>query len=453
MRIAIAGAGGFVGFPLARRLAARSVDVVALGRTREALPSGPHIDKAVVDAADGDALQKALTGCDVAYYLIHSMTGEDFAARDRALASTFAQAAGAAGVPRIVYLGALGRGELSEHLASRQETGRALGSTGIDVVELRAAVIIGAGSISFELMRYLVERLPAMVCPRWVRTRIEPVSFDDVLAHLERAVSVPPGIYELGAGEVLTYQDLMQRYARIRGLKPRAIIHVPLLSLNLSSYWVDVVTPVDKAVSHSLIASLAHEVVAHDRARTRETFGIDPVPLDDAIIAALDEQRRRVAATLLDRPDGLADGVHTLSRRATIPPETTAAVRKDLTTIGGSLRWYGIAAAWQARIWFGSTFGERLTLHKPARVERGADVDWWTIEVVSDDELVLRSREWAFGEAWLGWRVEDGTIRQTAAFRPRGVPGFVYWQVLRAIHHAAFDAMLRTRIRRARAQA
>lgn len=438
-----------MGSALARRIAARGIEVAALGRHRESLPAGARIDRIAVDAADGDLLQKALAGCDVAYYLIHSMSGKDFAVRDRKLASTFAEAASAAGVSRIVYLGGLGRGDLSEHLTSRQETGRVLGSTGIDVVELRAAVVIGAGSISFEMMRYLVERLPAMVCPRWVRTRIEPVAFADVLAHLERAVTVSPGVYELGCGEVLTYQDLMQRYAHIRGLKPRAIVNVPLLSLNLSGYWVDFITPVDKTVSHSLIESLAHEVVADDRDRTREVFGIDPTGIDAAIIAALDDQRRSVAATLMERDDGLLDGVHTVSRTAAISPAASSAAREDLTTIGGSLRWYGIVAAWQARIWLGSTFGERLTLHKPARIEPGADVDWWTVESAGDGELVLRSREWAFGEAWLGWKIENGTIRQSAAFRPRGIPGFAYWQVLRIIHHPAFDAMLRTRIARA----
>ena len=219
MRAAIAGASGYVGRTLASHLAEHGHDVVAIGRRLDALPAGERIVRAAVDVADADALAGALTGVDAAYYLVHSMAGPSFERRDAELARAFAHAAAEARVGRIVYLGALGGGELSRHLASRHEVGAALASTGVAVVELRAAVILGAGSISFEMLRYLVERLPAMVCPRWVRTRIEPVAERDVFAYLVRSLRVEPGVYEIGCGEVTSYRELMDIYTGERGLR------------------------------------------------------------------------------------------------------------------------------------------------------------------------------------------------------------------------------------------
>ena len=187
--------------------------------------------------------------------------GSGFPARDLELAASFGAAAGEAGVGRLVYLGALGAGPLSEHLASRQEVGAALGATGIPVVELRAAVVIGSGSASFEMLRYLTERLPFMVCPRWVRTRVQPIAESDLLDRLTEGLVLPAGIHEIAGDEVTTYWDMIQAYARARGLRRRAIVDVPLLTPRLSAYWVDLVTPVDRSVTHALIDSLVTDVV------------------------------------------------------------------------------------------------------------------------------------------------------------------------------------------------
>ena len=451
MRLAIAGASGYVGRTLVSHLAEQGHDVVAIGRRLDALPAGERIVRAAVDVADADALAGALTGVDAAYYLVHSMAGPSFERRDAELARAFAHAAAEARVGRIVYLGALGGGELSRHLASRHEVGAALASTGVAVVELRAAVILGAGSISFEMLRYLVERLPAMVCPRWVRTRIEPVAERDVFAYLVRALGVEPGVYEIGCGEVTSYRELMDIYTGERGLRKRLILNVPLLTLRLSSYWVDLVTPVDRRVSHTLIESLASEVVVSDHARTRAAFGNAPTPLPAAVRAALDDQLAQISGDLLDRAPGLRDGVYTVRLMYPIDRSAAEAARRQLADVGGDLRWYGLPWAWRLRLALGNLLGEDNRLARPSRLEPEVAADWWTVDRASGNELVLRSRAWVTGESWLGYAVrEDSSLVQAAAFRPKGIPGLLYWKLLRPIHATVFRAMARSRVKRAR---
>jgi uncharacterized protein YbjT (DUF2867 family) len=427
------------------------------------LPSGPGIDARPVDVSDPDATAAALAGADAAYYLVHAMAaGEGFAARDRALARSFGMAARQAGVGRIVYLGGLGDDDLSEHLSSRQEVGRILRESAVPVVELRAAVILGAGSISFEMLRYLTERLPAMVCPRWVNTRLQPIAEHDLLTYLEQALQAPPGIYEVGGPEVTTYHDMMQSYAEIRRLRRRLIVKVPLLTPSLSARWVDLVTPVDQAVSHALIDSLSNEVVIRDPARTAAAFDVEPMTVADALRAALADQAAGVAGRLVDLDEGLTDGIYVMRASAPVPAEQLPAVKGDLERCGGDLRWYGAAGAWRLRIALGRVFGERLRVRRPARPKVGATADWWTIERLDEDHLVLGSTSWFFGDAWLGYQVTGpegppaqsgppgpGRIEQVAAFRPRGAPGFTYWRLLRPIHGRVFRVMARQRVRRA----
>src|SRR5579883_1132890 len=277
----------------------------------------PGVEGRAVDVADPVALRTALDGCDAAYYLVHSMAAGDFRDLDRRLAEGFGRVAGAAGVARIIYLGGLGLDPESEHLVSRQEVGTALGSGGVPVVELRAAVVLGAGSISFEMLRYLTERLPFMVCPRWVRTAIQPIALEDVLRYLVGALDVEPGTYEIGGADVTSYREMIGAYAEVRGLHARQILDVPYLTPRLSSYWLDLVTPVDRHISHALIESLATEVVVHDQARTDAAFGIEPLGLRDALSAALDGQSLVLDHDLLERGSGLQDGVYTI--RVAIP--------------------------------------------------------------------------------------------------------------------------------------
>ncbi|RLK61220.1 DUF2867 domain-containing protein [Actinokineospora cianjurensis] len=448
--IAIAGAGGYVGRKLVRAL---DGPVLALGRRVEALPDGENVRKVAVDVTDTGALTEVLRGVETAYYLVHGMAaGGDFAERDRATAASFAAAAKQAGVGRIVYLGGLGQGRLSAHLASRQEVGRVLAKAGVPVVELRAAVIIGSGSISFEMLRYLTERLPVMICPRWVGTRVQPIAEADLVAHLVRAADreVPAGVHEIGGPEVVTYLDLMQAYASVRGLPRRRIVQVPLLTPGLSAHWVNLVTPVDRSVSRSLIDSLTTDVVV---TTPSPAFTTEPTPVAEAIRSTLDAQKDRVAARAFDFTNGVLDGVFTLATDVDIPHSDTPAARLDLRRCGGSLRWYGWAWAWWLRMLLGRLFGERLSLHRPTKVTKGATVDWWTVAEFGDQYIVLRTEKWFCGEAWLGYRISGTKLRQVGALRSRGLLGWIYWRAVYPIHLVVFRVMARKQVTRAHALA
>ena len=447
MRIAVAGASGFVGRSLVSVLIGSGHDVVALARRTPRLPGA---EGRAVDVADTVALREVLAGCDAAYYLVHSLAADDFRDRDRVLAESFGRASGGAGVRRIVYLGGLGDDPSSEHLASRQEVGVALGAAGVPVVELRAAVVLGAGSISFEMLRYLTERLPFMVCPRWVRTAIQPIAAADVVRYLVGALDVDPGTYEIGGTDVTTYRDMIAAYADARGLRRRAIVDVPYLTPRLSAYWLDLVTPVDRRVSHALIESLVTEVVVRDGARTDAAFGIRPVGLADALAAALADQADLLDHELLTRESGLRDGVHTMRATVPLPAGTADAVEADLDRIGGSYGWYGVPHAWRVRAALGRLAGEQWRLGRVGEVREGAEVDWWVVTRREPGVLVLRTDRWLVGEAWLGYRIGDGELVTVGALRAKGIPGFGYWTLLRPVHRLVFRALARHRIHRVR---
>jgi uncharacterized protein YbjT (DUF2867 family) len=382
VRIGVAGASGFVGRALVGALTRAGHEVVAMARSA---PDLPGAEGRAVDVADGAAVRDALVGCDAAYYLVHSLSAAGFRERDMVLAESFGRASAAAGVRRIVYLGGLGHDPGSEHLASRQEVGVALGAAGVPVVELRAAVLLGAGSISFEMLRYLTERLPFMVCPRWVHTAIQPIAAADAVRYLVGALDVEPGTYEIGGTDVTTYREMIAAYAGVRGLRRRLIVDVPYLTPRLSAYWLDLVTPVDRRVSHALVESLVTEVVVRDGARTDAAFGIRPVGLRAALAMALDDQARDVDRDLLTLPDGLRDGVRTM----------------------------------------------RVTVPRAAGDPPGA--------------VVRRAPAGRSGESWQGSGVEGDTVVHVAARRPKGVPGFVGSALLRPWRLARLRAGARRR--------
>ncbi len=460
-RAAVAGARGFVGTHLVPRLVDEGYEVQALLRDPDGFPPRDHVTIHVTDVGDTDAVARALDGCTVAYYLVHAMAGgAGFAERDRLLATAFAEGAARAGVDRIVYLGGLGHDDLSTHLSSRQEVGAVLGSTGVPVVELRAAVVLGAGSISFEMVRYLTERLPLMVCPRWVNTPTQPIALSDLLDYLVQSTGVDPDIYEIGCTDATTYRQMMDTYARVRGLRRRLVVKVPVLTPALSAHWVDFVTPVDATVSHALIESLTNEVTVRTRDRTDAAFTVRPLTVESAIRVALDTQADWITATLFGRRHGLEEGVYTDRSRSVLRPSDiggdgrVTGFAEDLDDIGGKLSWYGLPLAWLLRITMGHWFGEDLRLGRPGEMTTGARVDWWTIVVREDEALVLRSYEWFCGEAWLGFRVApDGppAIEQVGSLRTKGVLGMAYWWALWPVHQVAFRAMVqhrRARVRR-----
>jgi tryptophan-rich sensory protein/uncharacterized protein YbjT (DUF2867 family) len=289
--ILLTGATGYVGRRLLAALRGRAVRCLA--RRPEAVDAGPEVEVVPGDVLDPVALRAAMRGVAVAYYLVHSMgTPGDFAERDRAAARGFGEAARDAGVRRIVYLGGLGRGpDLSEHLASRHEVGRILAESGVPVVELRTSVIVGAGSLPFEMARKLVEKLPVMVTPRWVRTLTQPIGIDDVVAYLVEAadahVGSGGGIFEVGGADAVSYGDLMREIARQRGLR-RWMLRVPVLSPGLSSRWLSLVTPREAGVGRSLIEGVRNETTVQGDA-ARRTFAVRPLGLAESVRRALAE--------------------------------------------------------------------------------------------------------------------------------------------------------------------
>ena len=291
-RILITGATGYVGGHLAPELLRRGLDVRCLVRDprRATLPAPAEVVRG--DVLDEATLAPALDGVDVAYYLVHSMGAKgdgDFAARDRAGATAFGRAARAAGVPRVVYLGGLEGGE-SEHLRSREEVARILAAAVPGTVHARAAMVIGAGSASFLILRHLVDRLPAMICPRWIDTRTQPIAIRDVVAALARLAEPDArghGEVQLGGADVLSYRDMMRRYAAVAGRRAPLVVRVPVLTPRLSSYWLGLVTPVDTGVARPLVQGLSAEMLV----RTPPPPGVndDPLGFDDAVREALDE--------------------------------------------------------------------------------------------------------------------------------------------------------------------
>jgi hypothetical protein len=288
-----------------------------------------------------------------------------------------------------------------------------------------------------------------MVCPRWVRTAIQPIALADMIRYLIGAIDVEPGVYEVGGAEVTSYREMIAAYATARGLRRRRIVDVPYLTPRLSSYWLDLVTPVDHRVSHTLIESLVTEVVVEDQERTDSAFGIQPMGLAAALSAALDDQADELDESLMSRESGLRDGVYTV--RVTVPCSnpTSTRIDADLERIGGSYRWYGLPFAWRVRALVGRIIGEYWELSSLQEIVQGTAVDWWLVVRRDRGMLVLRAIRWFPGEAWLGYRCSEEELVQVGTLRPKGIPGFLYWKLLQPVHRRVFQALARHRVTRA----
>ena len=464
-KVLVTGASGYVGGRLVPALLGAGADVRCLARTPAKLADAPWFDRVEVVAGDiGGDLAAAMAGVDVAVYLVHSIgQGEGWATRERQHASNFAAAAAKAGVGRIVYLGGLGRDgdRLSAHLQSRHDVGRLLASSGVETVELRAGVIIGSGSVSFEMLRYLVEVLPVMVTPKWVQTRCQPVAIADIIKLLVDVIGRPPGIggvYEVGGPDVVTYAEMMGLYAEVAGLPHRRLIRVPFLSPKLSSHWIGVVTPVPVPLARELVESLVNEVTVTGRSAA-SAFGLEPMTLRTAITRAL-------AAVANDNvPTSFVDADLVVFRHAVTDPEwaggtvlrdvrtaTTpldpSLVFRSLVQIGGKRGWYSGEWLWWVRgvldqLWGGP--GLRRG-RKPVLVV-GDALDFWRVEdLVPDRRLRLHAEMRLPGDAWLTWDLDPvggGTrITQTAEYRPRGLWGRLYWVGVAPFHRFIFPGML-----------
>lgn len=484
-RCLVTGASGYIGGRLVPELLAAGHPVRCLVRVPAKLPDHPWSGRAEIVAGDvtrADSLRAALEGVDVAYYLVHSMgAGADFEEVDRRAARTFGEQARAAGVRRIVYLGGLTpagvpEDALSPHLRSRAEVGRILLASGVPTAVLRAAVIIGSGSASFEMLRYLTERLPAMVTPRWVATRAQPIAVRDVLRSLVGCAGLPPDVnrtFDIGGPDVLVYRDMMQRYAAVAGLRRRLIVPVPVLSPRLSSLWVGLVTPVPGGVARPLVESLRHEVVCaeHDLARYVPDPPAGLLGVDDALRLAL--RRVRSAEATVKGPAGSlpsapaepaapsdplptdppwAGGSLYCDRReraVNAPPE---ALWRVVEGIGGENGWYSLPVAWAVRGWLDTLVGGvglRRGRRDARRLRTGDVLDFWRVEEIEAGRLLrLRAEMRLPGLAWLEMRVDrdaaGGTVyRQRALFQPRGLAGHAYWWGIAPFHAAVFGGMVR----------
>ncbi len=472
MRILIVGASGYVGGRLVALLAAEGHQLRLASRDPRGLAERfPETEVVRVDLLDPATLPAALEGIDTAYYLAHSMAGGEkgFELRDLRAARWFGRAAREAGVRHIVYLGGLGdptKG-LSSHLASRQETGAELAAHGVPVTEFRAAVIIGSGSASFELLRSLVEHLPVMVTPRWVRTLCQPIAIRDVLDYLKGAAGHPEraGVVEIGGPDVLSYAEMMHTYARLRGMR-RLMVPVPVLTPRLSSYWCNLVTPVPASIARPLIEGLRNEVVVQDP-EPALAFGVRTTPFEVAVRRAIDRTDRHAVETtwfdsmgLPGRPDLARDEnregmiVDRQRRVARATPEQAFA---EVERLGGHAGWPSGNALWRVRGLLDRLVGGpgmRLGRRDPQRVRVGDAVDFWRVEEVRPGELLrLRAEMKVPGRAWLQYETVEAPggcrIVQTAFFEPRGLSGRLYWYLLLPVHLAIFRNSVRELARRA----
>jgi uncharacterized protein YbjT (DUF2867 family) len=447
--VLLTGATGYIGGRLLRSLEAAGHTVRCLARQPERVAATrPTTEIVRGDCLDEASLDAALVGVHTAYYLVHSMSaGSQFADLDRRAAQNFGRAAARARVQRIVYLGGLaaGIGSLSAHLKSRAETGEALRTGGVPVIEFRASIVIGAGSLSFEMIRALVERLPLMVCPRWVATLTQPIAIDDVVAYLVAALDLPAGsdsVFEIGGPDVVSYGDMMREYARLRGLR-RLLIPVPVLTPHLSGLWLALVTPAQARVGRALVEGLKNATVVRSAA-ARETFAVEPMTLREAFARALDDE----AAGRWKKDTRTVD--------VNVPPALAfAPVRR----IGGSTGWYFGNLLWKARGWLDRSVGgvgmDRRR-RDPDDCTVGDVIDGWTVAAYEPARRLRLSADLKLpGRGWLEFEVTSldagkrSRIRQTATFDPRGLLGRLYWYALAPVHALIFRGMLNEIARRA----
>lgn len=464
--VLLTGASGYVGGRLLPLLQRHGCQVRCLARRPEMLAARVPAETEIVagDVLDPASLSSAMQGIETAYYLVHSMGASgSFEEQDRIAAQNFADAARDAGVKRIIYLGGLGddNEDLSPHLRSRHEVGEVLRDSGCQVVEFRASIVIGSGSLSFELVRALVERLPVMICPKWVAIEAQPIAIEDLLAYLVAGLDwtgTESRIFEIGGPDPVSYGEIMREYARQRGLR-RWLIPVPVLTPRLSSLWLGLVTPVYARVGRKLVDSLRNPTIIKDHSALDE-FEIRPRDLVGSIERALDNEDQNFAETRWSDALSSARGVVTWggvrfgsriidSRdvHVSVPPDKAF---EPIRTIGGDRGWYYANFLWNVRGWIDLLLGgvgRRRARRDPEHLQVGDVLDWWRVESYEPDHRLKLSAEMKVpGRAWLEFDVEpDGegsTIRQTAVFDPIGFPGLAYWYGIYPLHALIFRGML-----------
>lgn len=470
--ILLTGATGYVGGRLLRVLEKSGHQLRCLARRPEFLRSRVGSSTEVVrgDVLEPASLESALAGVHTAYYLVHSMAiGPKFEEADWTGARNFAEAARRAGVRRIIYLGGLGCGdELSPHLASRQETGRILRDFGVPTLEFRASIIIGSGSLSFEMIRALVEKLPVMITPRWVGTKAQPIAIEDVIGYLMEALELELSescVVEIGGADRVSYREILKEYARQRGLR-RWMFPVPVLTPRLSSLWLGLVTPVYARVGRELIEGVRNETVVHGDTAAL-LFRIRARGIQEAIARALVCEDNEFAQTRWSdalsshgappRWGGVQCGSRIVDSRSARVPVPPGQAFRPIQRIGGRTGWYFGDWLWRVRGWLDLLFGGvglRRGRRNPDQLTAGDTVDCWRVEAIEPGRLLRLYSEMKLpGRAWLQFEVEENgagsTIRQTALFDPMGLVGLLYWYALYPSHAVVFRGMLRNLARAA----
>ena len=479
----VTGASGYIGGRLVRELLTAGYRVRVLARSPLKLRDAPWADQVTITAGDADdpiAVRSALEGVDVAYYLLHSLQeGRELESAEQQMARTFATAAADAQVGRIIYLGGLAPKvaieKMSPHMRSRVQVGEILRASGVPTVELRAAVVIGSGSASFEMLRYLTERLPAMIAPRWVRMNTQPIAVHDVLRYLVCSAELPPEVnrtFDIGGPEVLTYAGMMQRYAAVAGLRRRIILPINLLSPQLSSHWVNLVTPVPRAIARPLVRSLRHSAVCyeHDIAEWIPDPPGGLLTFDEAVERALTRIRDAQVATrwtgastpgrssdpLPTDPKWTGGTLYTDVRELT-STASTEALWAAVERIGGEHGWYSANLLWKIRGLIDRLVGGvglRRGRRNPDMLTVGDVVDFWRVEERLPPHLLrLRAEMKMPGRAWLEFTVEaEGSgsrLRQRAVYWPKSLVGHAYWWSVAPFHAMVFPPMARHIVERA----
>jgi len=469
-KVLVTGATGYIGGRLVPKLLKLGYSVKVLVRDPERILDRKWTDRVEIvtgDVLKSDTLEKAMDDVSVAYYLVHSMGGgTNFHKRDMDGASNFGNAAKLKGIDRIIYLGGLGdpNGDLSKHLSSRHQTGDALRESGVPVTEFRAAVVVGSGSVSFEIIRYLTERLPAMICPSWVYTKTQPISINDLLDYLVSAMSVPDSagkVIEIGGKDVVTYREMMLGYAKARGLK-RLLIPVPVLTPRLSSYWLHLVTPIPASIGRPLIEGLRNEVIVR-KPNARELFpSINPVTYRDAVMITLEDleygrletswsdavgkSRDEITKFRIDTSTGFI-----FERRAIEIAAPKSVVYKCFSGIGAERGWFHATWLWRFRGGIDRLIGGaglRRGRRHPDELRIGDALDFWRVENVEENHMVLLRAEMKVpGKAWLQFEVTQGDnqntyLEQTAIFAPKGLLGLLYWYALYPFHGWIFGGLI-----------
>ena len=463
--ILLTGASGYIGGRLLRTLHERGERVRAIARRPDELRGSVPPDVEVVggDVLDAPSLAPAFEGVDTAYYLIHAMASHrDFESEERAGAENFAHAAKAANIRRVIFLGGLGDKGLSKHLASRQDVGRILRESGIATLEFRASIILGSGSLSFELVRSLVDRLPLLIVPRWASQRTQPIAIEDVIAYLVAALDVElptSETVEVGGADRVSYLDLMREYAKQRSLR-RYFLPVPVLTPWLSSRWLGLVTPVYARVGRKLIDSLRNETVVKSTTAVLLFPRIRPKGFREAMARALLNEDRELAETRWSdalssvgsnaRLGRVSTGSRIVDTRSASVAGPPARAFRAIERIGGAAGWYYGNSLWRLRggvdLLFGGA-GMRRGRRDPGKLRQGDALDFWRVDAIEPGRMLrLRAEMKVPGRAWLQFEVtgdeKRSVIQQTAIFEPHGVGGLLYWYALYPVHRLIFNGML-----------